>query len=125
MVPDIGNSIDAQVNKDNRLTLQIFDLNQYARQLDVSSGVGSVGSAIVSLTCKFYEIVAESSPRFEITHEYVDPCKGFLRSKICLSYIARPGDEESNMVTAKITLISGFTYDPDTPKTPEIKVSLF
>lgn len=123
MQPDIGSSIDAQVNPANMLTLQTFDLNAQATHLDISSGPGSVGSAIVSLTCKFYEVTEETSPRFTITHEYIRPCKSYLRARICLSYIARDDDAESNMVLVRTTLPSGYTYDPDTPKSSIVRVS--
>ncbi|CRK95541.1 CLUMA_CG009006, isoform E [Clunio marinus] len=118
--PDNGSPFNVVVNPDNLLSVQSFDLDPYARQLDVSVGQGSTGTAIVSLTCNFYEVQAEASPRFRITHELVNSCTNFLRSYICLSYIPRDGDEVSNMALMKMTLPSGYTYDSDTEIDPVI-----
>lgn len=124
LTPDLGNAFDAQVNSDNVLALQTVDLNPLARQLNVSSGAGSKGSAIVSLTCNFYELDEETSPRFVITLAFIRPCKEFLNSQVCLNYIPRPGDEVSNMVLMRMTLPSGYTYDSDNVIDPNIiKVS--
>lgn len=114
MTPDLGAVINAQVNPTNMVTLQSFTLNNLARQLAVSTGAGSTGSAIVSLTCRFYEITDETKPRFVITHQFIRSCKNFLRSHVCLTYIARDGDAESNMALVTMTLLSGYTYDSDT-----------
>ncbi|CRK95539.1 CLUMA_CG009006, isoform C [Clunio marinus] len=113
--PDNGSPFNVVVNPDNLLSVQSFDLDPYARQLDVSVGQGSTGTAIVSLTCNFYEVQAEASPRFRITHELVNSCTNFLRSYICLN-----GDEVSNMALMKMTLPSGYTYDSDTEIDPVI-----
>lgn len=123
LVPDLGSEFNAQVNAANMLTVQVVNLNPLARELNVTSGVGSVGSAIVSLTCNFYVVDEETSPRFQITQRFVRPCKQFLKSQICLNYIPRDGDIASNMALMKMTLPSGYTYDSDNITPDFIRVS--
>lgn len=104
----------AQVTSANILTLQRFDLNPMARQLCASSGAGSVGSAIVSFTCNYYELIPDTSPRFNITVKPFGDCYCLLKLKICLNYIPKNSDVESNMALMTLTLPSGYTYDFDT-----------
>lgn len=113
LVPNLGSAINAQVNAANQMTLQTFDLNPLSRQLNVSSGVGSSGNALVSFTCNFFEVSSEVSPRFKINQIFIRPCKQLLKSHVCLSYIPREGDTKSNMVLVTLTLLSGYSYDTD------------
>jgi CD109 antigen len=121
--PDFGTSINTEINEKNLLAIQVFDLDNYARRLDVSSGEGSIGSAIVSLTCKFYEIETETTPRFEIIQNFPRACKTSLRSEICIRYIARGEDVDSNMVLVTMNLPSGYKY-VNNPFTQPIRVRL-
>ena len=113
LTPDLGDFFNAQVNSGNILALQIIEMNPLARQLNIISGDGSFGSAVVSLTCNFYELSDDPSPRFIIKQTFIRPCKEVLKSQVCLSYIPRAGDDSSNMVLMKMTLPSGYTYDSD------------
>lgn len=123
--PNLGNEFDAQVNAVNLLTVQTFDLNPFARQLNVSTGVGSKGTCIASLTCNFYILDKETSPRFIITHEFVRPCNNkLLRVHVCLTYISREGDYFSNMVLMETRLPSGYIHDTSFPQDIIIKVSI-
>jgi CD109 antigen len=122
LTPNLGSVINAQVNSSNMLTVQEFALNPLARQLDVFSGVNSTGNAIVSLVCNFYEVTNEAAPRFTITTTLLKPCLPLVR-QICISYIARGDDVESNMALVKVTLPSGFIYDNDQDPPPTSSVS--
>lgn len=104
-----GSPINASVNSDNALVLQTFDLPQDVRQLNVSAAGNGV--AIVSLSCKFFELIEDKLPRFKIEHRFENPCLGFLKSSICLAYIPKPADEVSNMVLMRMTSPSGFIFD--------------
>jgi CD109 antigen len=122
LTPDIGTVINSQVNPSNLLVVQEYTLNPLARSLAVYSGVNSVGSAIVTLTCKFYEVSAELAPRFNIRTNLIRPCKTFLKQEVCISYIPKGDDIESNMALMKMTLPSGYVYDEGQQISAAIKV---
>lgn len=123
--PNLGIAFDAQVNSANLFTVQTFDLNPLARQLNVSSGVGSKGTAIASITCNFYVLAPETAPRFIITQEFIRPCNNqLLQLQVCLSYITRDNDYVSNMVVMETRLPSGYTHDSDFSVDPIIRVSM-
>jgi CD109 antigen len=121
--PNVGVAVNAQVTPTNYLTMQAFDMNPLTRQLTVTSGAGSVGSAIVALTCNYYDLQQETSPRFLISIKVVAACRCHIKIQICLSYIPSPNDVESNMVLAKLALPSGYTYDFDNVLPSFIRVS--
>lgn len=124
LTPDLGAVINAQVNAKNLLALQTFVLNPLARRLNVFCSAPSNGTAIVSLTCNFYELQEETSPRFTITHSFVRSCKKLIRSRICISYVTRNDDVESNMALVKMTFPSGYKYSSDNNLKDVIRVSL-
>ena len=124
LVPNLGNSFDAQVNPDNLFTVQKFDLNPLTRQLIVSTGVGSRGTAIASLTCNFWVLEKQEGPRFIIKHEFVQACNKLLRLRVSLTYIAIGDDNESNMVLMETRLPSGYVYDSDFPLDKVIRVNI-
>jgi hypothetical protein len=111
VTPNVGSTINAQVNQSNMLVVQDFNLNPLARQLGIYSDINSTGSAIVSLACKFYEYSPETTPRFNIRTELIQPCQNFLKHQVCISYIALDEDFESNMALMKMTFPSGYVYD--------------
>lgn len=123
LAPNLGNPFDVEVNPDNLFTVQSFKLEPLTRQLNVSTGVGSRGTAIVSLTCNFYVLENQEAPRFIIKHEFVRPCNNkLLRLRISLTYIAIGDDIESNMVLMQTRLPSGYIYDSDFPLDKVIRV---
>jgi CD109 antigen len=113
LTPNVGSVINAQVNPSNMLVVQEFTLNPLARQLDIYSGINSTGSAIVTLVCNFYEKSAETAPRFNIRTELIKPCSNILKREVCISYIPKGDDVESNMALVEMTLPSGYVYDND------------
>ena len=122
-VPNLGNSFDAEVNPDNLFTVQTFDLDPLTRQLNISTGVGSRGTAIASLTCNFYVLDKETAPRFVINHEFIRPCNNnLLRLSVGLTYIAIGDDNVSNMILIEIRLPSGYVCDTDFPIDKIIRV---
>lgn len=125
LTPDRGLVINAQVNSANLLALQAFDLDALARRLNVFCSTASKGSAIVSLTCNFYELQAETSPRFVINQSFVRSCTQVLRLRICINYVAIGDDDESNMALVKMTFPSGYKYSPDNKLPDIVRVSPF
>lgn len=124
LTPDRGAVINAEVNAGNLLALQAFDLDPLARKLNVFCSAASKGSAIVSLTCNFYEVDMETAPRFVINHSFDDrSCKKSLRSRICVNYVARGDDNESNMALVKMTFPSGYKYSPDNQLPESVRVN--
>ena len=84
---------------------------------------GSTGIAIVSLSCNYYEVIEEQAPRFTIDHKFENPCLGYLKSSICIAFIAEPNDTVSNMVLVRIKLPSGFAYDTQSTQSKIISVN--
>lgn len=125
LTPNIGSVINAQVNSDNLMVTQEFDLDPMARQLDVYSGVNSKGNAIVSLICDFYDVSEETAPSFNIRTQLIQACRERLNREVCISYIATEVDTESNMALVKVTLPSGYVYDNDQELADEVRVCTF
>lgn len=122
LTPNIGAVINSQVNPSNLLVVQEYTLNPLARQLAIFSGVNSTGSAIVTLTCRFYEVSAELAPRFNIRTQLIRPCKNLLQQEVCVSYIPKGDDIESNMALMKMTIPSGYVYDEGQTVSPVVRV---
>ena len=123
LTPNFGSIINVSVNKTNALVLQSFNLIPKVRKLGVSATKNSTGIAIVSLSCNYYEVIEEQAPRFKIDHKFENPCFGYLRSSICISYIPKPNDTVSNMVLVRIKLPSGFVNDRQSVISVSCKVS--
>lgn len=111
VTPNEGNLFSASVNSANALIFQSFDLLSTVRHLLVETSRDGTGFAIVSLSCNYYEVIESQKPRFKIEHRFSDPCIGFLKSSICLSYIPENNDDVSNMVLLIMKLPSGFIYE--------------
>jgi CD109 antigen len=109
--PNVGNFISTSVNSSNSLVLQTFNLSPNVRKLGVQVSKMGTGLAVVSLSCNYYEIIEDLKPRFKIQHIFIDPCLGYLKSSICLSYISKSNDTSSNMVLLTFKLPSGFIYE--------------
>lgn len=108
LTPDIGNSIQAKVDSTNTFTLQTFELNQNARNLDVEVAPGDAGLAIVSLICNFYEDPTKVVPHFNVSSTFKYACKSRITFDACASYIP---SGTSNMAIMEITMPSGFVYN--------------
>ena len=124
MTPNAGSAFDASVSPVNALVLQSFELSSSTRQLLIEADVNSTGLAIVSLSCIFYEIIDEQFPRFKLSHKFINACRGYMTSQICISFIAKPGDLVSNMVLVRMSLPSGFVYDSELEHPIGVSVSI-
>jgi hypothetical protein len=122
LTPNIGTSIKAQVSKSNALLVQEYTLSPFVRRLKIVAGDVTVGNTIVSLTCNFYELSPELTPRFNITTKFVRPCYPLLTQEVCVSYIPEGDDTESNMALVRVTLPTCYVYDPDQKPSPIIRV---
>jgi uncharacterized protein YfaS (alpha-2-macroglobulin family) len=122
--PNAGKSFNALISTANALGVQMFDLNNTARQFNISIGSGSRGTAIISLSCNYYENQVDLTPRFVISHKFIEARKCFLKSSICFSYIPKKQDVESNMALVTVSLPSGFIYDSENQIESHVKVSL-
>lgn len=111
------------INKENQMTLQKFDLNPKTREVTITARGPVIGKVIVSFTCRYYEKDDGIPPRFNVQHALLENCNTPLQSQICLNYIPIGADKRSNMVVMRMTMPSGYVYDPDTPLSPLIKVS--
>lgn len=123
--PNDGSQISAEVNSNNALVLQSFDLYSSVRKLSINADANSTGLAIITLACNFYEVIEEQYPRFTIEHRFEDPCIGYLTSAICLSYIPINDDVASNMVLMRMSLPSGYRYEERGLQPDGISVSCF
>jgi CD109 antigen len=107
--PNVGRVFNAQVTQNNSLTVQEFDLDSMARQLEVLTDKNSTGNAIVTMVCNFNLLSNDADPRFNITSKLLRPCLPLVR-EVCISFTARGNDVKSNMAVVKITFPSGFIY---------------
>lgn len=111
------------INKENQMTLQKFDLDPKTREVTITAKGTAIGKVIVSFTCRYYEKEDNIPPRFNVQHTLLENCNTPLQSQICLNYIPSGADKISNMVIMRMTMPSGYVYDPDTPLSPLIRVS--
>lgn len=111
------------INKDNRMTLQSFNLDAEARSVTIFASGRDAGKAIISFTCRYFENSDDTPPRFAVTYELVERCNTPMRMRICINYIADGADQRSNMVIMRMTMPSGYVYDSDTVLPPTIRVS--
>jgi len=123
LTPSQGSAINVNVNSNNSLIVQTFDLLSTERHLDINVASSSSGIAVVTLSCNFYEVIQDQFPRFVINHYFENPCIGSLKSAICLSFIPKPNNDVSNMVLMRMTLPSGFVYEERTLLPHGISVS--
>ncbi|XP_037921191.1 CD109 antigen-like isoform X10 [Hermetia illucens] len=108
-----GEKSTANVDKDNAIVLQSYELPPTVRKVDVNAKGN--GIALVQLSCRYNVDNTDSSPGFKVEPS-VDPESNsdFLKLKVCASYSAPDGQpKESNMAVMEVNLPSGFTVDQD------------
>lgn len=123
LYPDFGPDISTTVNATTSLMTQQFLLEQTVRNLDVS--VMGKGFAIVQLSCSYFLNQTIANPGFDLSLTFGnESCDNKLVLNICASFLSNQPFDASNMAIFTIHFPSGFTFDPDTPLSPEIKASL-
>ncbi|KAG5674213.1 hypothetical protein PVAND_004193 [Polypedilum vanderplanki] len=107
LTPNAGNSFNAQVNGTNSLILQTFPLNSATRQLIVHPNSESIGVAVVSLICNFYEDPTKVIPSYSFTYNFDGSCQWRLQMEVCAYLI---NGNSSNMALMEIKMPSGYYY---------------
>lgn len=118
----VGNSVTTTITKANQNVLQSFDLDPQTRQVAIFARGPTTGKAIMSLTCKYFDGPDSLAPRFTVTTTVNGKCNKPVQLDICINYIAIGDDVLSNMVLMKLSLPSGYVYDPATPASPLVRV---
>lgn len=122
--PDYGDLFSLDLHQEDKLNQQTFTLDPRARRVAVIARGPETGKVTASFTCRYFENFDNVPPRFLVTHRLLENCNTPLRSEICISYIPVGTDTRSNMVIMKMHMPSGYVFDPDTPESPLIRVSL-
>lgn len=101
------------VNEDNSLILQNYELPSSAREFEISAK--GRGFTILQLSYRYNMNVTGAWPRFVL-----DPqvnrlsTKDFLHLTVCTSFVPDDLTEKSNMAVMEVSFPSGYTFDSDT-----------
>ncbi|CRK99836.1 CLUMA_CG013142, isoform B [Clunio marinus] len=101
------------VNSDNSLILQKYELPSTVRDIEVTAN--GRGFGILQLSYQYNMNVTGAWPRFVL-----DPqvnrlsTKDFLHLTVCTSFVPDDKNEKSNMAVMEVSFPSGYTFDSDT-----------
>lgn len=108
-----GTETKINVNKDNALVLQKYDLPSSTREINVKA-TGN-GFNIVQLSYKYNMNVTGVWPRFVLDPQVNrNSNQDFLHLTICTSFVPDTLTDKSNMAVMEVSFPSGFTHDSDT-----------
>lgn len=122
VMSDAGDLFSLNTNEEKRLNQQTFNLDPTARSVAVIVRGSGWEKVTASFSCRYFEKLQDSAPRFSVSHRLLDNCNTPLKSEICINYLPEGADQQSNMVIMKMTMPSGYAYDPDTPLSSLIRV---
>jgi CD109 antigen len=121
-----GDVTNLNVNEQNALILQKYEIPSYARGFEVTAK--GRGFSILQLSYKYNVNVTGEWPRFIIdakVHENSN--KDFLHLIVCTSFVPDDSAEKSNMAVMEVSFPSGYTFDsdslPELKQTENVKVS--
>ena len=108
-----GAETKINVNKDNSMVLQKFELPSNTREISVKA-TGN-GFNIVQLAYKYNMNVTGVWPRFVLDPQVNrNSNQDFLHLTICTSFVPDTLTDKSNMAVMEVSFPSGFSNDPDT-----------
>lgn len=117
---DASTTTTMNVNNDNALVLQKYELPSNARFFDVSA-TGS-GLSLLQISYRYNVDDSLKLPRFTLEpHIENSSNQEFLHMSICTKFLADELTDRSNMAVMEVILPSGFTFDTD--HLPELKKS--
>ncbi|XP_055295249.1 thioester-containing protein 1 allele R1-like isoform X3 [Sitodiplosis mosellana] len=115
-----GGESRINVNGDNGLIQQIYDLPNNVRQVNVTAS--GRGFALLQLSYKYNLNVTGAWPRFTLDPQpNKNSHQDYLHLTVCTSFVAIGNEEKSNMAVMEVHFPSGFTADVDT--LPSLEVS--
>lgn len=113
-----GDTTLININKDNSLVLQKFELNDNARQFDISAR--GKGLTILQISYRYNVANTAEFPRFTITPTVLPKStKTLMFLEVCTTFIPDSSSKQSNMAIMEVSFPSGYTYDQST--TPELR----
>lgn len=124
--PNVGSAANIEINAENSLVLQKFELPPDARNFEVSAT--GRGMTILQVAYRFNLNNDGEGPRFTLD-PVVDSSsnKDFLLLSVCTSFVADSSTSTSNMAVMEVSFPSGFTFDSDSEAelkaTENVKVS--
>jgi CD109 antigen len=121
-----GAEHNINVNRENSLVLQSYELPPNTRDVQISAT--GHGFAIVQISYKYHTNVTGAWPRFNLDPQVnKNSNSDYLHLTVCTSFVPAGGMNESNMAVMEVAFPSGFTADLDTlpslEQTYGIKVS--
>jgi len=105
-------SLDINVNSENSLVLQKFELPSNSRHFDITAN--GKGSCLLQIAYRYNIDNAKKRPRFTLEPKIGSAShKEYLDLTVCTKFVPDNFATKSNMAVMEVTLPSGFTFDTD------------